>query len=339
MSPALELLTPTQRVAIVLLQLDQNVQNEILSKFSEREVVRVVQAMANAPAISPDLVRTVVGDVLAEIGSLYRARQGGLEIAEQVLIARLGPKRAAEILAQLRNEAPRELPFDFMIGIDPVQVAGICAAEHPQAVAVVLAHLDRDIAADVMSRLEESLRSDLAFRVAKLRPLPLAVVEVLSNTLESRLSNFVRSGSSSSEVDGVTATVRILSGLSRADERQILSQIEEKDADLAERIQSEMFGWDDVVELDRSTLMVVLREVSMPDLAIALKNKDTATITKFKSALTERQLEDLEDELAAMGKIKLSLVEQHEAAIVKAVRTLAEAGEIDIVRSENEILV
>lgn len=332
-------LSDAQKVAIIVAQLPLDLQDQLLSKFSESEVVRVMSELAALPAISPETVDEIGQELIRSFGTLHQAKQGGLDVAEDLLRRRLGDRRAAELIDQLREAAPAEAPLDFINRVDPQQIHGVCANENPQAVAIVLAHIDPAIAADVLKRLEDAARTELTMRIAKLGPIPTSVVKRLANVLESRLSTFVRAGNASTTIDGVSSAVHILSNTDRSSEKQIIGQLEEIDPELAERIRSEMFGWEDVLELDDRTLQIVLREITMPGLAKALKNKSSEVVETFKRNLGERQLEDLEEEIGALDKIRLSEVEAEESVIVKTVRRLNDAGEIDIVRGENEILV
>ena len=339
MSQNLSSLSEAQKVAIVVAQLDFDQQNDVLSKFSEAEVVRVMAELANLPAISNELVREVVNEVLATIGTLYQAKQGGLSVAEQLLRHRLGERRAAELINRLKENGPAEAPLSFLNRIDVQQITGVCVNENPQAVAIVLAHIEPSIAAEVIGRLDDDTQSEVALRIAKLGAIPNSVIRRLADVLERRLSTFVQTGASNSAINGVSAAVHILSNTDRATEKHMIGRLEEIDPEVAEKIRGEMFGWDDVVKLDDRTLQRVLQETTMPGLARALKNKDAETIERFKRNLSERQLGDLQEEIEALGKIRLSEVEYEESVIVKDVRRLADAGEIDIMRAENEILV
>jgi flagellar motor switch protein FliG len=203
----------------------------------------------------------------------------------------------------------------------------------------MLAHIDAPLAATVLGRLDDDTRAEVTLRIAKLGLIPTSVIRRLADVLERRLSTFVRTGASNVAVDGVTAAVHILNNSDRASEKDILAKLELANPEIAERIRSEMFGWDDVVRLDDRTLQRVLRDVTMPGLAKALKNKETDVIEKFKRNLGARQLDDLQEEMEALGKIRLSDVEQEESVIVKKIRQLADEGEIDLVRTEEEVLV
>jgi flagellar motor switch protein FliG len=243
------------------------------------------------------------------------------------------------MIDRLQDSAPIEAPLSFLNRIEPQQLHGVCAVENPQAVAILLAHIDAPLAATVLGQLDEQTRADVTLRIAKLGLLPASVIERLADVLDQRLSTFVRSGGSDVALDGIAAAVQILNNSDRASEKDILAKLDQANPDLAEKIRSEMFGWEDAVKLDDRTLQRVLRDVTMPGLARALKNKDADVVEKFKSNLSSRQVDDLQEEMEALGLIRLSDVEQEESVIVKTIRQLADSGEIDIVRSEEETLV
>jgi flagellar motor switch protein FliG len=332
-------MSDVRRVAIILAQLDFDQQNELLSKFSETEVFQVMSEMARLPVISHDLLEDVIGTVVKQMKELSRARQGGIGVAEAILKHRFGPARALEMIDRLQESAPIEAPLSFLNRIEPQQLHGVCTAENPQAVAILLAHIDAPLAATVLGQLGEETRADVTLRIAKLGLLPASVIQRLASVLDQRLSTFVRSGGSDVALDGVATAVQILNNSDRASEKDILAKLDQANPDLAEKIRSEMFGWEDAVKLDDRTLQRVLRDVTMPGLAKALKNKDADVIEKFKSNLSSRQVDDLQEEMEALGLIRLSDVEQEESVIVKSIRQLADEGEIDIVRSEEESLV
>lgn len=332
-------LTEERKVAIIIAQLSFEQQNEVLAKFSETEVIRVMTEMAKLPAVSHELLQEVIASVAQEIGEYSRAKQGGFEVAKAILLHRFGASRAAELIDQLQDITPVEEPLAFLNAVDAQQIHSVCSNENPQAVAIILAHIDPPLAAAVLGRLEDDVRADVTLRIARLGLIPTVVIQRLTSVLDRRLSTFIRTGAPIIAVDGVTTAVQILNNSDRASEKDILAKLEEADPEIAEQIRSEMFGWEDVVKLDDKTLQRVLRDITMPGLAKALKNKDHEVIEQFKSNLSSRQLDDLHEEMDALGMIRLSDVEHEESVIVKKVRQLVDEGEIDILRSEGEILV
>lgn len=330
------LLTMPQRAALVLAQLDDDRVQRVLASMSETEVVAIVAEMANLPVMRAEEVERVVAEFEDEAGALVQVRQGGIDLARRWLRERLGASRAAEVLLELQS-LTHEHPLVFLNRIEPQQLVIFLNDEHPQLVALVLANLHADHAARVIEKLDEERRVDITHRMATIGPVPPEIVEKIADELESRLSILARSGGGP-ESGGVSSVVALLSNSARTTERQILSGLDEVDAELAERIRSEMFVFDDVMALDDASLQIALRSVSMKEMALALKGKPQNLVEKVTSNVSSRAAEDLLEDLAAMGPQRLSVVEAAESAVVKAVRDLVDSGEITIGRGSDELV-
>lgn len=326
-----------QRAAVVLAQLDDDRAQKLLNNMSESDVIAIMAEMARLPILGAEEVRQVVMEFAREADALLQVRQGGAELAQRWLRDRLGMSRANEVMSEL-DTFRRAHPLDFLNRIDPQQIVGFIREEHPQTVALVLANIQHEHAARVIERLDEDLRIAVARRIAKMAPVPAEVIKTIATELESRLSAFVRSGGVSSDVNGIARVVALLNSADRAAERQILAGLESADPELAERIRSEMFVFDDVIRLDEQTMQIALRSVVIKDLALALKGKPAHVVEKFTANISERAAEDLVETMSSLGPQRLSAVEAAEAIIVKAVRELAEAGEIVLGRASDELV-
>lgn len=330
-------LTKAQQAAVIVAQLDQQRATKILRSMSEAEVIALMAEIARLPMMTSDDVEEVVHELAINTQALSDVRQGGTDLAERLLAERLGAVRAAEIMSELQSVVT-DHPLSFMNRIDPTQIVGFISNEHPQILALVLAHINREQAARIVERLEDNLRTEVARRVAKINPLPPDVIRRIGSDLEYRLSAFVRAGGGSSEVEGLATIVGILTSADQATERQILSDLDERDPEIAEMIRNEMFVFADVIELDDMTLQTVLRTVVTKNVALALKGKPDAVIQKFTRNISERAAEELMEDMNSLGPQRLSVVEAAEASIVKAVRALADAGTITLERGDDELV-
>jgi flagellar motor switch protein FliG len=164
------------------------------------------------------------------------------------------------------------------------------------------------------------------------------VVEQVAEVLQRKLSVAMGSGGTAVLVGGVPGLVGILNNSDRASEKQILTELEELDAELAEEVRSQMFVFDDVVKLDDRTLQRVLRHVVPKDLALALKGVDEQIREKFARNMSERAAEDLREEIEILGPTRLSMVEGAQQAIVRTVRELEAQGEIVLSRGADELV-
>ncbi len=322
---------------MVISQLDEARATKLLRNMSEKEVISLMGEVARLPMMTSGDVESVIEQLLVVTGERSDVRQGGYETAERLLLERLGAQGAAQIMDELTTVVSNH-PLGFINRIEPSQIVAFMAAEHPQLLAVVLAHVNRDHAARILERLEVQVRSEVARRVAKMVPLPAEVTRQVGAELGHRLSTFARAGGAVSGVEGVATIVGILTSADQATEKQILADLDERDPVIAEQIRKEMFVFDDVLQLDDMTLQTVLRSVVLKNVALALKGKPEPVIEQFTRNISERAAEELLEEMATLGPQRLSVVEAAEDAIVKLVRSLADAGTITIERGNDELV-
>ncbi|MHB8263619.1 MAG: flagellar motor switch protein FliG [Acidimicrobiales bacterium] len=326
-----------QKAALVIAQLDEEHAQRVLKGLSETEVIDLIAEMASLPALEPHVVRTVLGEFLEQAAVLFQVKQGGIDVARKLLEDRLGRARAEEIISELEM-GDQVHPLAFLNKIDPLQVASFLADEHPQTIAVVLAHLSSDDAARVLAEMHEQLRVDVARRIATIGRIPPEAVSQVAEVLERKLANLIRSGVVITEIGGISSIVSILNHSERSTEKQILSELEETDPELAEQIRNELFVFDDITNLDDRTLQRVLRNVVAKDLAVALKGVSDQVRDKFLLNMSERAQEDLTEEMEILGPIRVSQVESAQQAVVRVVRELESAGEIVLVRGDEQLV-
>lgn len=331
-------LTGPQRAAVVITQLDDVRAKVLLKSLSENDAIRLMVEVARLPPLTPDDVRAVTTDFTSAAGAFLQVRQGGIEVAQRWLQERLGPARAAEIMADL-SHAVADDPLSFLNKIEPAQIAGFLADEHPQTVAIVLANIYHEHAARVLDHLEKDMATAVVCRMATMTPVASPLVRRVADSLEQRLASVMRNGGNVAAVaSGVSSAAAVLNNVDPTIEREILQRIESEDPELAEVIRSEMFVFDDVAQLDDMTLQIVLRSVVMKDVALALKTATPDVVQRFMANMSERAAADLNEEIQSLGPQRLSAIEAAQAAVVKAVRELADSGTITIGRANDELI-
>ncbi len=331
-------LNGSQKAAVVLAQLDTDRATKILRAMSEKEVVDLMSTMATLPTLAPDDVRRVLSEFSLHASAAVGVGQGGVDVARKLLKERLGPAKTEEVLDRFVTVSYSH-PLAFLHRIDPQQIASFMNDEHPQLIALVLSHLPADSAARVIADLEETTRTDVARRIATMERISPDVVQQVAEFLEQKLAAVLRAGvSGGHEMGGLSSIVAILNQTERSSEQQILSELEQSDPDLAERIRNEMFVFDDVASLDDRTLQQILRNVVPKDLAIALKTVSESVRDKFLRNVSERAAQDVLEEMELLGPTRVSQVEAAQGAVVKTVRELEASGEIVLARGDDEFV-
>jgi flagellar motor switch protein FliG len=325
-------MTGLRKAAVLLVQMGKEDSARLLGQMRESEVEELTAEIARLGAVEAG----VADEVLAEFHTMAttKTHSGGLEFARDVLEASLGEVRAAEIVGKL-SISLIDMPFGFLNNADPRQVLSFVQNEHPQIIALVMAHLHAGLASQILSGLASELQSDVAHRIAVMDRTSPEIIRQVEAALESKLSSVIQPGELSA-VGGVQPLVEIINRSDRATERLIMEGLEGRSPELAEEVRRRMFMFEDVVLLEDRAIQLVLRQVETADLAIALKGVSGDVREKVVSNLSERARENLAEEIELLGPVRLRQVEESQAKVVKVIRTLEESGQIEIERGDDD---
>ena len=327
-------LSGAQKAAVLLVQLGKEKSAAVLKSLRESEVEEVLNEIARLKGVPSDTVDAV----FEEFSSLAHARryyaQGGMDFAREVLEATLGSDRAKELLDRMKASLV-EMPFEFLRRADARQVLSFLQDEHPQTVALVVAHMRADQAAIVISGMPDELQADVAHRVAVMETTSPDVVRRVEAILERKLSSVLQS-TDASAAGGLKPLVDIINHADRATERLILEGLERRDPALAEEVRSQMFMFEDITTLDDRSVQLVLRSVDSKELATALKGVSADVRGKIMANVSERAAANLADEVDLLGAVRLSTVEEAQAKIIATIRSLEESGQILLSRGDRD---
>jgi flagellar motor switch protein FliG len=326
-----------RKAAILLIQLGKERASSVMGHMTENEVELVSAEIARLETISA----TESESVLTEFKDLLTARahiaQGGLAFAQQLLEQSLGSDRASEIIERL-NAAAIKMPFQFLHRADPAQLRSFIADEHPQIIALVLAHMTADKASLLLSGLPPDQQAEVAHRIAVMDRTSPEIIRNVEATLERKLSSVLQPAEMS-RVGGVDPLVNIINRSDRSTERQIVEGLESLDAALAEEVRSRMFMFEDIVQLDDKSVQQVLRQVDGSQLALALKGVSDDVRGKITSNMSERAAENLLEEAELLGAVRLAQVEEAQQSVIRTIRQLEEQGQIMVRRGSDDEFV
>jgi flagellar motor switch protein FliG len=326
-----------RKAAILLIQMGRDEAAKVLAHMRENEVEEITAEIVRLGSVETELADHVLTEFHDLATANKYAGQGGMDFARDLLEASLGRERAAEIVTRL-NTAFQDVPFGFLTQADPRQVLSFLQDEHPQTIALVLAHIPAAQASQILSGLSPDLQSDVAHRIAVMDRTSPDIIRQVEATLERKLSSVLQPSDLSS-VGGLQPLVDIINRADRATERLILEGLHGRNPELAEEIRSRMFMFEDIVTLDDRSIQLVLRQVETNDLATALKGVRDEVTQKVMRNLSERAAENLADEIEMLGPVRLRTVEESQAKIVQAIRTLEESGQIVIRRGDDDEMV
>jgi flagellar motor switch protein FliG len=221
--------------------------------------------------------------------------------------------------------------FAYLSKIKPQQLADFIMNEHPQTIALILAHMEPSGAAETLYIFPDDLRAEVAMRMAKLGDITPAIIKRVSAVLESKLESLA---SYKVEVGGPRAVADVFNRLGAKASKATLTQIEQLDQELAASIKEMMFTFEDMVDLDNNSIREILKAVDKNDLMLALKNAAEELKEKFYANMSQRAKDAFIEELQFLGAVKMKEVEAAQRKIVDAVQSLADQGIIQIGESE-----
>ncbi|NMR21040.1 flagellar motor switch protein FliG [Cellulomonas fimi] len=327
-------LSGTQKAALVLLQLGRERAARVMAQLDEQEIDEITAEIVRLENVDPTLADGVVEEFHAvSITGPGLIARGGLSYAHQLLEASLGADRARSVMERLTTAmAPQ--PFEFLQNADARQVMGLLTGEHPQTVALVLAHLRPEHASAILAGLPADTQAEVAHRIALLERAAPDVVAVVAGNLQRKASS-VLTPQELSAVGGVQPLVEIINRADPGTEKLILEGLQVRDKELAEEVRSRMFVFGDIVLLEDRAVQLVLRSVDGATLAVALKSTSEEVRDKILDNLSERARENLVEEMELLGPTRMSTVEEARAGIVQGIRRLEESGQI-VIRRDTE---
>jgi flagellar motor switch protein FliG len=321
-------LTGAQRASVLLLSLGEQDAAAVLKHMDAREVQAIGTAMATLKNVSRDDADAVLDAFAGSLGRQTSFGVGTEDYVRNMLVAALGEDKASGLLDRiLVNRGSKSI--EALKWMDGRTIAEMIGGEHPQIIAIVLAHLDAGHASEVLANLPVALRGDVVMRIATLDGVQPGALLELDQIMERQVSGAGTRGKSAS-LGGVKVAAQILNGLDSTRELEVMESIVNTDADLGQRIQEQMFVFDDLLRIDDRGLQTLLRDVPGDRLVIALKGADPMIREKIFSNMSKRAADMMREDLEVKGPVRLSEVDAAQKEILSAARALAEQGQINL---------
>jgi flagellar motor switch protein FliG len=317
-----------RKAAIFLLSLGSEASAEVIRNLDERAIEALANEIASIGMVPHEVKERVLKEMAMTLSSAATGGAGGVGKAEEILEAALGKAKASDIVGKMRmrksSGALRKIEE-----MDSGTVVEFIKGEHPQTVALIVAHLEAQAAANMLAALPEELRAEVARRIATLGSVSPDAAAEIEQILASQLEGLGK-GEDVATTSGVKILADILNVADRATEKEVLGAIADNSPEIANQVKQLLFVFDDILKLDDRAVQRVLREVDTNDLALALKAADEDIKKKILDNVSERAAEMIQEEIEYMGPKRLSEVEAAQLRIIEVIRSLEEANEIII---------
>ena len=330
-------LTGIQKSALLFITLGPEASADILKRLPENEIQKITYEIANISTVTSEQRHSILQEFLEMNKAKDYLLEGGLDYAKELLSKALGPQRAGEILNKVAEASQLNRPFAIARKADAQQILNIINYEHPQTIALILCYLQVEKAAQIISELPEEIQSEVALRIATMNTTSPDVIREIEKVLDDKLSTIVKT--ETTVLVGIDTLVGILNQVDRTTEKNITESLQEQDYELAEKIKSCMFVFEDILTLDDVAIQRILRDVETKELALALKGASEEVANVIYKNQSKRAAASLKEDIEYLGPVRLTDVEKAQQQIVAVIRRLEDAQEIIISRGGEDALI
>lgn len=317
--------TGYQKAAILTITLGPKSASAIYGHLNEEEIERVTAEIARLGTITADEKREVLDEFLQMMMAQKYISQGGLDLAQEILDKAVGKHKATAILNRMHGFGANT-SFELLQKIEPATIANFLKNEHPQTVAVVLAHMDSRLTGPVLAKLPEEMQPEISYRIATMdRPSP-DVLKVVEEVLNSYLSSDFNA--MSEQAGGTKKVAEALNEIDREVWREILEGLEEFSKEVAYDVKNQMFIFEDIVTLDDKSIQELLKNVDTKELSMGLKAATDDVKDKIFNNMSKRAVSGIQEDMEYMGPVRVTDVEASQQRIVDVIRKLEEDGTI-----------
>ena len=315
----------TRKSAILLMSLGEEAAGSVLQQLSQSEIQALSQAMATLAKVKRDEVADVLEEFRLDTEQYSALHLDSGNYLRAVLNKAMGNDRAADLLEGILQSNESTNGIERLNQLKATEVVELIRDEHPQIIATLLVHMDRNKAAEVLEQLPERARHDAVLRVATFGGVQPAALKELTEVLSDMLSG---EGVKRSRLGGIRAAAEIVNMMSSAQEENVIKHVREHDEVLAQKMIDEMFLFENLLDLEDRSVQLLLKEIESESLIIALKGAPPELRDKFLKNMSQRAAEMMREDIEMRGPVRVSQVEAEQKSILLIVRRLADAGEI-----------
>jgi flagellar motor switch protein FliG len=320
-------LSGLRKAAVLLVAVGEELAREILRALPETDVQRITEELADLRGISPELSAEVLEEFWELLETQGFVMHGGLDYASRLLVETFGKDRADELLTQVRHsQEAAQGNLAKLQRTDPQQLGKLLDSEHPQTIALVLAHLDPRRASLVLDNLSEDHKVVSIQRLAEMRQFSPEMAQKVAHILHRRLESMGDTARKS--YSGFKAVADLLNRLNAEESKKILETIEDDQPELALSIRNLMFTFEDLVTVPPATIRESVSGVDKRQLAMALRGANDDLRAQIFKSMSSRAVEMLKEDMEVLGPVRSREVAQAQQEILNLARRLETEGKV-----------
>ncbi len=322
------------KAAILLNYIGKDAVKILLNRMDDADIRKLINVMNKFRIVPVHVTKKVLEEFYEMVSETDEYIFSDQISSKDSIVEAVGEDRARGILGGLNLASGNARSLESLEMVDAKSLANFLVNEHPQTVAVILAHLEPEKKGEVLKRLPDTLQAEVVLRMANLEHVDPELILEIDKVLKNQLAN--TASVEQSTLGGVQPVAEMLNVMDKNTETSIMSRLEEKDPLLAEEIRKLMFVFDDITKIDDRGIQSLLKEVPNDKLLLALKTAGEEIKAKVFKNISARAADMLREDLNNMGPSRLSDVEGAQQEIVNVARRLEAEGKILIARGGSE---
>jgi flagellar motor switch protein FliG len=320
-------MTGLRKAAVLLVAVGESLAKEILRTLPEADVQRLTEELADLRGITPELSSEVMEEFWELLETQNYMVHGGLDYASRLLMDTFGKERAEDLLTMVRRSQEAALGnLAKLQRTDPQQLGKLLDSEHPQTIALVLAHLDPRRASMVLDNLSEEHKVISIQRLAEMRQFSPEMAQKVAHILHRRLESMGDTARKS--YSGFKAVADLLNRVNAEEAKKILEAIEENDAELALSIRNLMFTFEDLITVPAASIREIVSGVDKRQLALALRGANEELRAQIFKSMSTRAVEMMKEDMEVLGPVRSREVAQAQQEILNLARRLETEGKV-----------
>jgi flagellar motor switch protein FliG len=319
--------TGVRKAAIFLVAVGEDLAKEILRALPEQDVQQITEELADLRGVTPELSAEVLEEFWQLLDTQNFMMHGGLDYASRVLADAFGKQRADDLLAMLRrSQEASQGNLAKLQRTDPQQLGKLLDSEHPQTIALVLAHLDPRRASVVLDNLSDEQKVVAVQRLAEMRQFSPEMAQKVAMILHRKLESM--GDTARRFYSGFKAVADLLNRLNAEESKKVLETIEESQPELALSIRNLMFTFEDLITVPAATIREIVSGVDKRQLALALRGANEELRAQIFKAMSSRAVEMLKEDMEVLGPVRSREVAQAQQEILNLARRLEAEGKV-----------
>ena len=320
-------LSGVRKAAIFLVAVGDELGKKILQNLAEGDLQKLTEEIADLRGVPPDLSLEVIDEFHEMLGTQQFMIHGGLDYATRLLVDTFGQQRAEDLLGLVkRAQEASQSDLTVLQRVDPQQLGKFLESEHPQTIAVVLAHLAAKRGSTVIDSLSEERRVEAIRRLAAMRQFSPEMAQRVAMILHRRLENMGDTGRKA--YSGFKAVADLLNRMESEETKKILDEIEAADVAMALNIRNLMFTFDDLVTIPPASIREIVAAADKRQLALALRGASEDLRAHVFAAMSSRAADMLKEDMEVMGPVRAREVAGAQHEILALARNLEAEGKV-----------